>query len=921
MNEMLKSAISNMIVLDDSSRPSSSASRSENNKSRSRRSVFKSPFPPQQGASSSPRAANKKPTMRFPGREEPNSAASIGTPTRPKPKDDLPTILNTQRRTLTQAGILYKAIQEFEFLKKFRDENSELNDDEAIIHLCQNLGYEVHEGGSVIFREGDVANEKMYLVFSGEAIIVRRQADFYTLKNIEKADEQEKEKEKEKEKDNPMKGSHRTISKMGSQHIDGNKSLSKMSSQINIESARSAEPSGFLEKQLSPKMATLTNTDNPPSNRVSMYKRIQTSNLFVDTDKTRDDEDEVFDLDKFIKSFGTVVDVMKKGRFFGDKALVSNAPRAASVITGCRSEFLTISASLFKQLKAKFEKTTRNKLNFLMDNFPAMDSVTNQKTVEFLLYIMEEKIYQFHNIIINEDTKGKDIFIINKGSCDVFKKKPNYHESIIPETASQSLHKTHIFVCTIHAGVFFGEEILFKKDQIYDYTIRASSAEVVIYAIEKSKFLLRFPYMSIEGMKTFHQNQKIQFENFYQRGLMGSEMIEKSLKFKQLKSTSTKLLPQIANQYNEIHIEAKDKSRSPDRASENRTLTARNTISTARNQGDRRNSPVENYEVDVLHMLATSKTKDKILRGHAGHLHALDKMYNDELMKPNAPAINKSNIKDKIKKEKFDFGVPEEQTYAHFKKILETPNKKPSQNKLQSSLQEQANNHSSLLKKHSTLQLSKIHKLTPIEYTQTLTGRAKTEKLSKEIADTVTDVTSLKNLKKKINEINFQMTSRRETNLSFSKPLFTTELSSYDTVTKFALPDLSIGRGSEVEMIDIMTTDRGDTSEKDTMEMTQDSKLLFGRNTNGINNYITKSQNRKISNLRTKWINMQKIRFPNSGLGTYLEQIKSTSNVVESIFVADNSKGNTSRSKPSNLGIMGKSDQFRLNKTRSEHAL
>jgi CRP-like cAMP-binding protein len=60
-----------------------------------------------------------------------------------------------------------------------------VDEQEALIYLCKNFKYEKFEAGKVIFEEGDLSNGKIYIILTGEVLIVKKTVDYYTLKNIE----------------------------------------------------------------------------------------------------------------------------------------------------------------------------------------------------------------------------------------------------------------------------------------------------------------------------------------------------------------------------------------------------------------------------------------------------------------------------------------------------------------------------------------------------------------------------------------------------------------------------------------------------------------------------------------------------------------------------------------------------------------
>jgi CRP-like cAMP-binding protein len=137
------------------------------------------------------------------------------------------------------------------------------------------------------------------------------------------------------------------------------------------------------------------------------------------------EENEELMIEQLSAQYGDIVDHVRSGGYFGDGALMNNRPRAATVITTKKTEFLIISIELFKEIRTKFEKTNREKLKFMMDFFPKIDIIDNQKTLEYLLYLLEERVYHYKNGVILQGTPGKHFYMIHKGTCELFIRYPD----------------------------------------------------------------------------------------------------------------------------------------------------------------------------------------------------------------------------------------------------------------------------------------------------------------------------------------------------------------------------------------------------------------------------------------------------------------------------------------------------------------
>jgi len=63
---------------------------------------------------------------------------------------------------------------------------------------------------------------------------------------------------------------------------------------------------------------------------------------------------------------------------------------------------------------------------------------------------------------------------------------------------------------TMEKGMFFGEEILYDIDPVYEYTVRVSTEKTRLLCFKKSKFLFKCPKKIIDSLHTVYLNKKKQ---------------------------------------------------------------------------------------------------------------------------------------------------------------------------------------------------------------------------------------------------------------------------------------------------------------------------------------------------------------------------------------------------------------------------
>jgi len=421
---------------------------------------------------------------------------STDTPTK------LRMILMSSHRSDQDAEFLYNHLKDLKFFKEFNLMNENLNEAESLLHLCKHFGYERFDAGKVVFQEGDESNGKMYIIYKGEVSIVKKQIDDFMAKNLQNialTDELATPTSI-----TPIKKDKSDITRV---------SDTKLFLTEDSECPTPVDKGKLYWNILRPVIgATASRRNsvkgspiNSHSRRSSIIQSPRTprrGSFFVAETET---------LDTIISKYGKIIDKIGKGGFFGERALASKVNRSATIVTNTECEFLTVSAELFAFIKARFERSNTLKLNFMLDFFPNLDQVTNKKMIEALIYLLEERTFNLNNSIITEGTKSKEFFILFEGHCDVYK------EAIIEKPPSnphiplaKTKTKESVKLCTLFPGVFFGDEILFNSTSQYEYTVKAASSKVVVLALDKVKFNVRFPQAVFDGLYNLYQKRKQQ---------------------------------------------------------------------------------------------------------------------------------------------------------------------------------------------------------------------------------------------------------------------------------------------------------------------------------------------------------------------------------------------------------------------------
>ena len=127
-------------------------------------------------------------------------------------------------------------------------------------------------------------------------------------------------------------------------------------------------------------------------------------------------------LHSFASKFGTIKDKIKKGGYFGEKALATNQPRGATIITNTECELLTIRKEEFDLMMGKFERVNNHLKEFMYKYIPNIQLIYNKSVLENLLYVFNEKTFEKGNHLTLEEEEGNHFYIVAEGRCDLYKK-------------------------------------------------------------------------------------------------------------------------------------------------------------------------------------------------------------------------------------------------------------------------------------------------------------------------------------------------------------------------------------------------------------------------------------------------------------------------------------------------------------------
>ena len=433
-------------------------------------------------------------------------------------------ILQKEHRTEEDARVLYKVIKNNSFFENFLEMDGNL-EAKAMLAICKQIKYEKIPAQTVVCEQGAPSNGKMYIVFSGDLNIHVKNPDHIIHQNLVLNRDEEPEnlsKASETEGSTPTNSARgstsRTMLRVNTLALDKEIKPEAVSTPTKMLGRSKRKTlvgnditNNFPGTPLLKRKGTLTlpPTIQNPKILKGLSKLAIVSRVIASTNSRRNSKTE-----RNFDRYGVVVDSVHKGGFFGERALIEDKPRGATVVTVTHCELLVITKDVFMSLKGRFDKKKNKILEFMIQSIPTLDQLVSKTILEKLYYLFKEQRFEYGYNVITEDTKGEHVYLLFDGECEIVKnikvdKTMTFQSSMTQISPLIGLGKTNsqqVMLYTIPKGTFFGEEVLFHKTHKYQYTVKVSSPRATVFAIQRSKFFLRFPSSAILALKTiFYQ--------------------------------------------------------------------------------------------------------------------------------------------------------------------------------------------------------------------------------------------------------------------------------------------------------------------------------------------------------------------------------------------------------------------------------
>lgn len=185
-----------------------------------------------------------------------------------------------------------------------------------------------------------------------------------------------------------------------------------------------------------------------------------------------DELEEKTRMDALVAEMGVKIKDLKEGEGFGEKALIENSKRTASILTNTNCEFILVFKDDYLSVVNKFDNRRQAKIQFVKTKIPFMDSINSMEIWDQLFYEVKDQDYPRETVIVTEDKPGNYIFFLASGQCIVEK-------TFIIKRKKAQTEETREFkrtIATLEVGSCFGEEIL-ENNSNYRYTVKVRKLE------------------------------------------------------------------------------------------------------------------------------------------------------------------------------------------------------------------------------------------------------------------------------------------------------------------------------------------------------------------------------------------------------------------------------------------------------------
>ena len=400
-------------------------------------------------------------------------------------------ILEKEQKNEEDLQFLWEYLKEFRFFYEFIDTINLKERMRLIFHLCKKLQYEHFEPGSIIMKQGEISNKKIYLILSGSA------QGRIQNKNFNK-----------REEDLPKRmETQRTLNMKNSGNI-------KAYAKYSFSNTASASRRGSVSPDVRESQNLLTPEESlksPSKTRLrtkTESKKVSDdpANMYLDSPGAEEVNEH-----KLLQLFGKPVCEFNKGDHFGEQALLSLSKRTATIIATNDLVLLSFKQQQFQSANRENNEIKQVIAQALLKILPSLDIAENSVVRDHLVSIADVNEYPYGKKLTNEGDVGEDFYFLIQGHCELIKTliydKSERLKGINPLYGLTKTAKEEVIISTVEKGTLIGDEIIFDDQEIYRYSVRVSSDTAQFIKFKKNLFLFRCKKPILDDLE-FYSNKK-----------------------------------------------------------------------------------------------------------------------------------------------------------------------------------------------------------------------------------------------------------------------------------------------------------------------------------------------------------------------------------------------------------------------------
>ena len=181
--------------------------------------------------------------------------------------------------------------------------------------------------------------------------------------------------------------------------------------------------------------------------------------------------------------------VLRSGDSFGELALISNKPRAASIFVRESSNFGVLERHDYHRILGKIQEERLAQKVELLHRHPAFTN-WSKTSLQKVSYFFKEQCFKWKQVLCRAGQPADYVFLIKSGDFQLYKaiRVMLPHRIQLKKEAETTLHTAELTLLTIGEMIGDQEAITGKG---YSYTVLCASAEGEVLAVSKGDFLQR----------------------------------------------------------------------------------------------------------------------------------------------------------------------------------------------------------------------------------------------------------------------------------------------------------------------------------------------------------------------------------------------------------------------------------------------